>query len=172
MILKRLKLVNYGGIYNGIGRNEIEIDFTKCKHRIVLIKGDNGSGKSTIENALKPLPEDSTAFIAGKDARKEIEYIDETNGTIYSIVFIHEVSGTTRKTKGFITKIVNGIAKELNPSGNITNCKDIIYKDGFRIYRTGDLSNLIPQNSKKAKYKNNFYNYYLGLKHSKHKFNI
>lgn len=129
MILKRLKLVNYGGIYNGIGRNEIEIDFTKCKHRIVLIKGDNGSGKSTIENALKPLPEDSTAFIAGKDARKEIEYIDETNGTIYSIVFIHEVSGTTRKTKGFITKIVNGIAKELNPSGNITNCKDIIYEE-------------------------------------------
>ena len=52
------------------------------------------------------------------------------------------------------------------------NCKDIIYKNGFRIYRTGDLSNLIPQNSKKAKYKNNFYNYYLGLKHSKHKFNI
>jgi ABC-type Mn2+/Zn2+ transport system ATPase subunit len=80
MILKRLKLVNYGGIYNGIGRNEIEIDFTKCKHRIVLIKGDNGSGKSTIENALKPLPEDSTAFIAGKDARREIEYIDETIG--------------------------------------------------------------------------------------------
>jgi DNA repair exonuclease SbcCD ATPase subunit len=128
MILKRLKLVNYGGIYNGIGRNEIEIDFTRCKNRIILIKGDNGSGKSTIENALKPLPDDNSSFIQGKDARKEIEYID-VDGTIFSIVFIHEVSGSTRKSKGYISKTINGITKELNPSGNITSCKDIIYEE-------------------------------------------
>ena len=77
MLLKRLKLVNYGGIYNGMGLNEIEIDFTRCQHRIILIKGDNGTGKSTIESALKPLPDDNSSFIFGKDAMKEIEYIDE-----------------------------------------------------------------------------------------------
>lgn len=77
MLLRRLKLVNYAGIYNGLGRNEIEIDFTRCIHRIVLIKGDNGSGKSTIENALKPLPDENISFIQGESARKEIEYYDE-----------------------------------------------------------------------------------------------
>ena len=54
MLLRKLRLVNYGGIYNGMGLYDICIDFTKCKHRTILIKGDNGSGKSTIEGALKP----------------------------------------------------------------------------------------------------------------------
>ena len=43
---------------------------------------------------------------------------------------------------------------------------------GLKITRAGDLSHLIPQNSRKEKVKNNFYNYYIGLKRSKHKFNI
>ena len=130
MLLKRLKLVNYGGIYNGLGLNEIEIDFTKCQHRIILIKGDNGSGKSTIESALKPLPDDNSAFIAGKNAMKEIEYIDEITGTVYSIRFIHECKGvSSRTTKGYISKSVNGFISELNPSGNITGCKDVIYEE-------------------------------------------
>jgi uncharacterized coiled-coil protein SlyX len=129
MLLKRLKLVNYGGIYNGLGLKEIEIDFTKCQHRIILIKGDNGSGKSTIESALKPLPDDNAAFIAGENAYKEIEYIDEISGTIYSIRFEHEIAGNTRKSRGFISKSCGGFITQLNPSGNITSCKDVIYDE-------------------------------------------
>lgn len=130
MLLRRLKLVNYGGIYNGMGLKEIEIDFTKCQHRIILIKGDNGSGKSTIEMALKPLPDDSSAFIRGENASKEIEYYDEFNNTIYSIVFLHEITPNgSRKSRGYITKTINGISTELNPSGNITSCKDIIFEE-------------------------------------------
>jgi len=129
MLLRRLKLVNYGGIYNGLGLKQIEIDFTKCQHRIVLIKGDNGSGKSTIESALKPLPDDGSAFIKGEDAIKEIEYYDEFTNIIYSITFIHEIAGSTRKTKGYFTKVVNGTPIQMNPSGNITSCKDIIFEE-------------------------------------------
>ena len=130
MLLRRLKLVNYGGIYNGLGLYEIEIDFTRCKNRIILIKGDNGSGKSTIENALKPLPDDNSAFIADKDAYKEIEYLDEKEQTLYSLKFIHELSGSTRKTKGYISKGLSPATMvELNPSGNITSCKDIIFEE-------------------------------------------
>lgn len=130
MLLKRLKLVNYGGIYNGLGLNEIEIDFTRCQHRIILIKGDNGSGKSTIEGALKPLPDDNASFIAGKDAMKEIEYFDEAENTVYSIRFIHECKGSSRTTKGYISKGLSGSTMvELNPSGNITSCKDVIYEE-------------------------------------------
>ena len=130
MLLKRLKLLNYGGIYNGLGLNEIEIDFTRCQHRIILIKGDNGSGKSTIESALKPLPDDNTSFIAGKDAMKEIEYFDEVQNIVYSIRFVHECKGSSRTTKGYISKGLSGSTMvELNPSGNITSCKDIIYEE-------------------------------------------
>jgi len=61
---------------------------------------------------------------------------------------------------------------KINKSHDIKNILPYISKEGFKINRTNDLANLIPQNSRKDKYKNNFYNYYLGLKHSKQKFNI
>ena len=130
MLLKRLKLVNYGGIYNGMGLYEIEIDFTKCRNKIVLIKGDNGSGKSTIENALKPLPCNNSSFISGVNASKEIEYIDEVNGLIYSITYIHECKNQSRISKGYFKKIFpNGNVIDLNPSGNISSCKEMINEE-------------------------------------------
>lgn len=130
MLLKRLKLVNYGGIYNGMGLYEIEIDFTKCRNKIVLIKGDNGSGKSTIESALKPLPDDNSSFISGVSACKEIEYIDETNGIVYSISYIHECKNQSRISKGYFKKILpNGNVIDLNPSGNISSCKEMINEE-------------------------------------------
>lgn len=130
MLLKRLKLVNYGGIYNGMGLYEIEIDFTRCRNKIVLIKGDNGSGKSTIESALKPLPDDNSSFISGVNASKEIEYIDEVNGLIYSITYIHECKNQSRINKGYFKKIFpNGNIIDLNPSGNISSCKEMINEE-------------------------------------------
>ena len=42
----------------------------------------------------------------------------------------------------------------------------------LKITRNRDLAYLIPQNTRKAKFRTNFYNYYIGLKNSKHKFNI
>ncbi len=130
MLLKQLKLVNYGGIYNGMGLYEIEIDFTRCRNKIVLIKGDNGSGKSTIESALKPLPDDNSSFISGVSACKEIEYIDETNGIVYSITYIHECKNQSRISKGYFKKILpNGNVIDLNPSGNISSCKEMINEE-------------------------------------------
>lgn len=135
MVLRRLKLVNYGGIMNGMHLYEINIDFTRCKNRLLIIRGDNGSGKSTIEGALKPLPDDNSCFIQGKSALKEIDYFDEFTGIIYSIRFIHECKpdGTRANTKGYIQKVLpNGEVNELNPSGNISSCKDIIF-DEFQL---------------------------------------
>lgn len=133
MLLRKLRLVNYGGIYNGMHLYEINIDFTKCKNRILLIRGDNGSGKSTIENSLKPLPDTNNDFIPGKTAIKEIEYYDEIPNIIYNLTFIHEckANGERSIAKGYIKKIIvnTGEVSELNPNGNITSCKDIIYEE-------------------------------------------
>ena len=128
MRLKMVRLENYAGIMNGMGLNVIEIDFTRCTHRMIVIKGDNGSGKSTLFNALTPIPDDSSCFIPGLPAKKIIEYYDNT-GMVYHMEFIHDVkpNGDRIPTKGYIKKISNMGIEELNPSGNITACKDIIY---------------------------------------------
>ena len=133
MILRKLTLINYGGIYNGMHLYDITIDFSKCKNRIIVLRGDNGSGKSTIESSLKPLPDSNGSFITGKTAMKEIEYFDETANIIYSIKFLHECkpNGDRCNVKGYFKKIIvsTGEICELNPNGNITSCKDIIFEE-------------------------------------------
>lgn len=133
MILRKLTLINYGGIYNGMHLYDITIDFSKCKNRIIVLRGDNGSGKSTIESSLKPLPDSNGSFITGKTAMKEIEYFDETANIIYSIKFLHECkpNGDRCNAKGYFKKIIvsTGEICELNPNGNITSCRDIIFEE-------------------------------------------
>jgi len=130
MRLKMVELENYGGIMNGMGLSKISIDFTKCNHSMLVIKGDNGSGKSTLFKALKPLPDDSDSFIQGLPAKKIISYMGPM-GEIYTLTFIHDVktNGDRMNAKGYITKDIGAGPVELNPTGNITSCKDIIYSE-------------------------------------------
>lgn len=134
MRINYLELRNYAGIYNGMELNELVIDFSKCQHRICLIKGDNGSGKSTIMKALNPLPEPSSAFIPGMVAYKCIVYLDEYTGVMYKIEYIHEVNskGDRATPKGHIYEITPSAIIDLNPSGNVSSAKEIIY-DKFNL---------------------------------------
>lgn len=136
MRLISAELENYIGIYNGLGLYEISIDFTKCKNNIVIIKGLNGSGKSTIFKALTPMPDKNTAFIPGKRARKAIGYLDGTMK--YIITYIHDVKadGTRHTTKSYIKSCDCSNScfaeTELNPSGNINDAREILY-DLFKL---------------------------------------
>lgn len=127
----QFKLVNYIPIYNGLGLNEISIDFTKCKYNKVIIKGKNGSGKSTIRAALKPKPDKASLFIPGLPAMKYLEIID--NDIIYQIKFVHGVNkkGERESAKAYIVKNIlsTGDVQELNPNGNISSYNDIIYSE-------------------------------------------
>lgn len=130
MRLLDIYLKGYGGIYNGLGLKEISIDFTKCIHNMIVIKGDNGSGKSTIFNSLTPLPDPNETFIPGIEAIKRISYA--SGEFVYKLTFIHGVktNGDRDTCKGYITRIdTNGGLIELNPNGNITSCKDIIFSE-------------------------------------------
>lgn len=129
MRYKFIELVGYIGFYNGMALNQINIDFTKCKHNKILIRGKNGSGKSTLLNAINPNPDSNDCFIPKVEARKTICIVD-TN-TEYLIRYIHPVNknGERQTTKGYISRIVNGSSVELNPSGNISSCKDILYEE-------------------------------------------
>ena len=123
-----IELQNYAGIYNGMRLNQIKIDFTKCKTNKILIRGDNGSGKSTLMDAINVNPDSNDKFIPNAEARKNLCIID--NGVEYIIRYIHPVTNAGRgTTKGYISKNINGEMVELNPNGNISSCKDILYQE-------------------------------------------
>lgn len=133
------RLKGYVRILNGTGLDEISIDFSNFKNRIILIQGENGCGKSTIISAMTPNPDGSDSFrtdvfideygnrqIIEYPAEKEIHYIGKDEfgkDTIYSILIqsIVDESRTKRTTKAFISK--NG--EELNPNGNVSSFKEI-----------------------------------------------
>ena len=125
MRITYFKLVNYIGILNGLGLHEIEIDFTRCKNTICCISGKNGSGKSTLIKALSPLPDGSDNFVEGFQAEKYMSIIDDVNTYELRILSPVNSSGVRQVTKAFILK--NG--EELNPTGNVTSYKDIVFSE-------------------------------------------
>lgn len=128
MRLLRLRLENYIGIYNGMGLSSIEIDFSKCIHKVLIIKGDNGTGKSTIFKALTPLADSSIDYIPDKTAIKEIAYETDFQ-TILNIKYESLVKdGIRRPTKCCLNRLnPDGSIENLNPSNNITTAKEVIY---------------------------------------------
>ena len=48
------RLKGYIKVLNGMGLDEIAIDFSQFRNRIVLIQGENGCSKSTIIGAMTP----------------------------------------------------------------------------------------------------------------------
>lgn len=123
-----IELQNYAGIYNGMQLYQIKIDFTKCKTNKILIRGINGSGKSTIMNAINVHPDSNDKFIPNAEARKNMGLL--CNGIHYIIRYVHPVTNSGRgTTKGYISKSINGQMVELNPNGNISSCRDILYEE-------------------------------------------
>ena len=126
MRLARLYLRNYVGIYNGLGLEEILIDFSKATHSITVIKGDNGSGKSTILKAINPDNEQAKDFVPGKDAVKSISYI--LPGKVLDITHTSTCSKSGTRSSSCHVRVTysDGTTKELNPNGNVTEGKKII----------------------------------------------
>lgn len=124
---------NLIGLYRPSGKEEIYINFTKCRHKIILIMGPNGHGKSTLINALSPLPESASCYVEGKEGFKEIEYID--SGNIYKLTIIYPITnvGKRGQTKAFFKEIrPSGEEIEYNATGNITSYKSVLY-DKFNL---------------------------------------
>ena len=120
MKLMLLRLRGYLGISNGLLRDEVVIDFSRSVHKICLIKGATGSGKTTLMNAMSPLPDDNSVLVPHMVAEKELIY---NNG--FRILIQHPItnSGERATTKAYIWE--NG--ENLNPNGNVTSYKEIVY---------------------------------------------
>lgn len=126
MKMEYVKLTNYAGLKRGSGLSTIEIDFTKQRHNICLIIGKNKSGKTTLMNALHPLPDNNTCFIEGKPGQKTIRYITESGPILIDIIHPIDKKGNRMITKAFIKRYMNGEFIELNPNGNIGSYKSTI----------------------------------------------
>lgn len=130
MRLLRVVLKNYIGIFNGMGLRQLDIDFSKSIRPITVIKGDNGTGKSTLFKAITPLPDSSIEFMKGEPAYKLIVYgLDD--GTILYIEYISDIksNGERSSMKANIKRFYpsTGDKINLNPNGNVTSAKEIIY---------------------------------------------
>ena len=126
--IQRLKLVNFVGIDAGLGKKEIELDFTRTDKRFILMLGKNGSGKSTIQSMLTPFAHSfddrEDLILDGKDGKKEIDILRDD--VLYKIT--HHYS--SKKNKSFITKVLpDGTEEELNPAGTIRNFPTIVEEE-------------------------------------------
>ena len=127
MRLLHAKFKGLKGIYNKSGIKEIEIDFSKCLHRIIYIIGQNGSGKSTLLNSLNPLPDVPSIYLDGEDGYKELLYIH--GDIMYRIKILYPVYSNNNRaaTKAFFTQIDDNGEVELNSNGTVGSFKDIVY---------------------------------------------
>lgn len=120
-----IHLQNYCGIYNGMGKEEVYLDLTQSKNKIVIISGANGTGKSTIIKAINLLPDGNENFIPGKPASKYLKLTD--GGNIYEITFTHAVDKNGNRCVTKVSLLKNGI--EMNPNGNVGSYKDTIFNE-------------------------------------------
>lgn len=161
MKITYIKLKNFASLSNSLHSDEIEVDFTKCKNRICLLIGPNGSGKTSFLSMLQPFAEignldvrnGNNLIIKDKEGYKEIHI---ENGLDKYIIkhFYTAHKDKNHSVKSYIEK--NG--NELNTNGNVTSFKEIIKEelsletDYLKLIRLGDnVSSLISASTTERK---------------------
>lgn len=151
MKITKITLKNFLGLYNGSGKKEIEIDFTKGSfdNKITILSGGNGKGKSFLISCLHPfastLDNRKEIIIKGESGYKEVHYdIDSRRKAIIKHNYILGKTGKITMKSFFALSEDNGKTfKELNPNGTVTSFKDLVLKhlevdeSYFKIARVG-----------------------------------
>ena len=126
MKITYIKLENFIGIFNGMNKYSIEIDFTKVNsdNNIVLFQGSNGTGKSCLLSTLHPfsgtMDDRSEIILPNENGYKEIHI---QNGSDEYVIKHHYFNKKkTKQIKSYISK--NG--EELNDNGTVRSFEEIV----------------------------------------------
>lgn len=124
MKITKLKLKNVVTILRGLGLYEFELDFTKTNHIFNILGGTNGSGKTSILNALSPFANE--VILTGMKGEKEICIYHK--GNEYMIHHYYEPSKTGHTVHSYIAKKEKNSTKfvELNSNGNVGDFKKTV----------------------------------------------
>lgn len=116
-----LELENFKGIYDGLGRKKIILNFEKNISSITILSGENGSGKSTILSMISPMPEsfDQRKDLILENCEGYKNIVFQNKDDIYDIKHHYLKNGNK---KCFISK--NNI--ELNDNGGVRTFNTII----------------------------------------------
>lgn len=131
--LLRIKLVNFVGVYLGIGVKELEIDRSKSNNNIILLLGDNGSGKTSLLSEMTPFPlehfgpRNKSRILKDENGKqllgiKELDYLVD-GVVLYKIKIVYD---PVKSTKCFIVKHIDGKEIDLNPNGNVESYLEVI----------------------------------------------
>jgi len=123
-----MKLVNFVGVKLGMDLDEIEIDRSKSKNNIILLIGENGSGKSSLMMEMTPFPlehigaRNKSRIVQDKIGIKELDYLVD-GYVLYKIKIVYDPKKTT---KCYICKVIDGKEIDLNPNGNVESYLEVI----------------------------------------------
>lgn len=99
--LEYLSLRGSIGLKDGVGLNDIEIDFTKYKHGVLCLLGKNGSGKSTLIENAHPYPQ----MLTRPGSLKEHFFLKDSHRIL--------VYRTSKGKEIRITMQIDGVAKSV-----------------------------------------------------------
>lgn len=155
-----LKLINYAPFSESMGITDFEFDRRKSNNNLILVLGENGSGKSFLMSEFTPEPcmhvgqRTGKRFISGKLGTKEIVFVVSDRNNIdtdeYKCTIV--VSEDGKKTNcSFIHKnLTTGEEKELNENGNVSSYMDLCklhlgYDKNYKNigYLSDDIKNIV-----------------------------
>lgn len=130
MRIEKIILENFIGIWIGLNKKRIEIDFNtdsngkklKKRNKITMLVGMNGSGKTSLLSTLHPFAgtqdERTTIILPGTEGYKEIHISSYNN--MYIIKHYYK-----KMHKSYIAK--NGV--ELNPTGGVRSFIELVKQE-------------------------------------------
>lgn len=162
MYIKEIYLENFSNIKTGLNQNYLHIDFSDREHRICVLKGANGKGKTSLLSYLTPFAtlgnldvrDRHSLILKDKVGKKRITIIDNDGNTLEIYHVYTPVKDKNHTIKSYIS--LNG--EELNTNGNTSSFKELVKThlgldmDYLKLLRLGDnVNNLIKQLSTERK---------------------
>lgn len=131
----RLKLINFAHFSTILGLPEFEINRKPNSNNIILICGNNGSGKSLLLNHWTPRPSENTnnrkriiSSEKGLDAVKEVDIIKYNTKGLSEYLYKCKIIYTETSTNCSLIEhsLITGKEKELNENGLVTSYEKLL----------------------------------------------